>query len=165
MTETTPFNWKERAGIALLVLSFISFWSILGVPWLDGTTAEKAYIAGALAIGGEVIFWIGVLVAGRDFMKRYQPKFSWQRVKEEWLRNARGEDEEGRDRAVGANDRPAGGPPADAIDDESRPAATQRESTAIEASTSAARTAVASEQTPPSLDGSQQPPQSPPRDK
>ena len=94
MSETSPpFTWKERAGVALMAVSFVLSWSILAVPWLGGTFGEKAMIAGALAVSGEVVFWIAVLVAGRAFMQRYRVGALWQKYKAEWLRNARDEND------------------------------------------------------------------------
>jgi hypothetical protein len=82
--ERAPFNWKERAGIVLMVLSLMVSASILGVPWLDGSTAWKATVAGGLLVAAEAVFWVGVLIAGRDFMRRYRAWFSVERLKALW---------------------------------------------------------------------------------
>ena len=79
--ERAPFNWKERTGIGLMILSFLVSTAIFAVPWLEGSTAWKAAVAAGLLVAAEAIFWVGVLVAGRDFMRRYRGWFSIKRLK------------------------------------------------------------------------------------
>ena len=74
------WNWREWTGVVLFVLSFIMFWSILAVPWLDAPVSTRAWLAGALAVGAEVVFWVGVLIAGRDFMRRYRAHLSPRKI-------------------------------------------------------------------------------------
>ena len=76
----SDWNWREWTGVILFVLSFVMFWSILAVPWLDGSVAWRASIAGGLAIGAEVVFWVGVLIAGRPFMRRYREYLSLKKI-------------------------------------------------------------------------------------
>lgn len=71
-----PLSIAEWIGIALMVLSFLLFWSILALPFVGDLGVHKGVVAGAMAIGGELVFWLGVLVAGRDFMRRYRDRFS-----------------------------------------------------------------------------------------
>lgn len=83
----SDWNGREWTGVVLFVLSFVMFWSILAVPWLDAPVSTRAWIAGGLAVGAEVVFWIGILIAGRDFMRRYREYLSLRRILE-WLREA-----------------------------------------------------------------------------
>ena len=76
----SDWNWREWTGVILFVLSFLMFWSILAVPWLDGSVAWRASIAGGLAVGAEVVFWVGVLIAGRPFMRRYREYLSLKKI-------------------------------------------------------------------------------------
>jgi hypothetical protein len=80
IARMSNWNGREWTGVVLLVLSFIMFWSILAVPWLDASVSTRAWIAGSLAVGAEVLFWIGILVSGRDFMHRYRKYLSPRKI-------------------------------------------------------------------------------------
>ncbi len=58
-----------RLGVLLIVLSFLGWLLILAVPFL-GLNGGAAVATGVgLAIGAEVIFWLGVVLVGRDTWK------------------------------------------------------------------------------------------------
>ncbi|MBA2308765.1 MAG: hypothetical protein H0W01_05580 [Pseudonocardiales bacterium] len=61
-----------RVGVLLIVLSFLAWLLILAVPFVLSGGAAVATGVG-LAIGAEVIFWLGLILAGRD---------TWRLVKE-----------------------------------------------------------------------------------
>lgn len=75
-----PLSIAEWVGITLMVLSFVLFWSILALPFVGDLGVHKGMVVAALLIGGEVAFWLGVLIAGRDFMRRYRDQFSIRRL-------------------------------------------------------------------------------------
>lgn len=81
------WNGREWTGVVLFVMSFVMFWSILAVPWLDAPVATRAWLAGGLAVGAEVVFWIGILIAGRDFMRRYREYLSPRKILA-WIKDA-----------------------------------------------------------------------------
>ncbi len=55
-----------RLGVLLIVLSFLGWLLILAVPFL-GLSGGAAVATGVgLAVGAEVIFWLGVVLIGRD---------------------------------------------------------------------------------------------------
>ena len=75
-----PFTLRERTGIALAVLALVLQWSVLAVPFSDLDTSDKLWLAGGLTVAGELAFWLGVLVAGRDFVRRYRDRISIKKL-------------------------------------------------------------------------------------
>ena len=76
-------NRNEKIAAAL-VLTSIGFWAgLLLVPFVAGTGSTKAILCGVLIVAGEATFWIGVLIVGREVMKRlrgrfFPKKWSWR---------------------------------------------------------------------------------------
>lgn len=62
----------KKLGIVLVVLSFILYSGILLVPAMPFSLGVKALITSALVILGEVSFWVGGFILGRDVIKRYK---------------------------------------------------------------------------------------------
>lgn len=63
---------QKSLGWLLIAVSFVLWGLIAVVPFLGFTGAEIAGITTALVIAGEVTFWLGLLLAGRD---------AWERIK------------------------------------------------------------------------------------
>ncbi|WP_035790081.1 transporter suffix domain-containing protein [Clostridium beijerinckii] len=61
----------KKLGILLIIISFIPWIFILGVPWLDIDVGIKAIIVTVFIVLGEVLFWVGAVLAGRDIVKKY----------------------------------------------------------------------------------------------
>lgn len=93
--SSTPLTIKERLGIALVVLSFLLFWSMLALPFIGDVGVHKGWVAGGLAVAAEVVFWLGVMVAGRDFMRRYRDRLSIRKLIA-WLKDETVEDKTAR---------------------------------------------------------------------
>ncbi|HZG86822.1 transporter suffix domain-containing protein [Paenibacillus sp.] len=62
----------KRIGIFCIVLSFALYALLLAVPFLPAGSSGKAGAAAALVIAGEVAFWIGGLLLGREVIKKYR---------------------------------------------------------------------------------------------
>jgi len=59
-----------------LVVSSIGFWaSLLLVPFVADTHSSRAILWVILIVAGEATFWIGVLIVGREVMKRVRNRF------------------------------------------------------------------------------------------
>jgi hypothetical protein len=58
-------------GLSLIVLSWIFWGMILCVPFLKLGIRESAFAITALFIGTN-IFWVGVMLVGNDFLKKYK---------------------------------------------------------------------------------------------
>jgi hypothetical protein len=76
-------NGRERAGLALVVLSGVAYMGLFAVPWLPLSLAGKSAAAVALVVGGEALFWLGVLIAGREIMRKYRHLLSPRQLKQE----------------------------------------------------------------------------------
>ncbi|MBW4693513.1 MAG: transporter suffix domain-containing protein [Lyngbya sp. HA4199-MV5] len=79
----------KQLGIVLIIVSCLVWLAIAAVPLLPFTLAQKAAIVPGLLIGGEVIFWCGALLVGKEVAARYRerlnPRLLWQR----WKRSSR----------------------------------------------------------------------------
>ena len=61
----------KKLGIILIVISFILWIFILGAPWLPMSTTLKASMVAILIVLGEVFFWGGTVLVGKDIVKKY----------------------------------------------------------------------------------------------
>jgi hypothetical protein len=69
---------KKKVGIAFIVLSFVLWILIPVIPFLSLSGAVKTAIVSGLFIGGEVFFWLGALLAGKDIVKTFIQKY-WRK--------------------------------------------------------------------------------------
>jgi hypothetical protein len=74
-----------RAGVLLIALSAVGWLLILAVPALGPGGARSAAVVAGLVVGAEVVFWLGLALAGRDTWAlarehgwRGVPKALWQ---------------------------------------------------------------------------------------
>ena len=66
----------KKLGIILIVISFILWIFILGAPWLPMSTTLKASMVTILIVLGEVFFWGGTVLVGKDIVKKYMERFN-----------------------------------------------------------------------------------------
>lgn len=66
----------KRIGIFCIVLSFVLYGLLLAVPFAPFGTSTKAGIATGLVVAGEVTFWGGGLLLGREAVKKYRKYMS-----------------------------------------------------------------------------------------
>jgi hypothetical protein len=79
-------NWKLRAGIVLMILSAILFLCIPVVPFLAIDNKIKISISTILFILGEVTFWGGGILVGKELFSKYKSYFNpknWFRKEKE----------------------------------------------------------------------------------
>ena len=62
----------QKLGLGLIIVSFVPWLAILFVPSLALTLAQKAALVPSLAIIAEVIFWLGVLIVGKEAAQKYR---------------------------------------------------------------------------------------------
>jgi hypothetical protein len=60
-----------KIGLVLIVASCLLWIAILFVPILPVSIAEKAVIVTSLILVSEVMFWLGILLAGKELAHRY----------------------------------------------------------------------------------------------
>ncbi|MGD6963683.1 transporter suffix domain-containing protein [Fictibacillus phosphorivorans] len=73
---------KKKIGIIFIILSFVLWILIPVIPFLSFGAGLKTAIVSGLFIGGEVFFWLGALLAGKDIMKNFIKKY-WRRDKKD----------------------------------------------------------------------------------
>jgi hypothetical protein len=73
-----------KLGISLIVTSCLIWVAILFVPLLSTSVVQKATLAASLVVISEVLFWVGILLTGKELAHRYRrqlnPYYWWQRV-------------------------------------------------------------------------------------
>jgi hypothetical protein len=83
-----PLTWVAKLGVGLAIGSFIP-WCLLPVlPFLPLPVGQKAIAAGLMVGGAEVMFWVGVVLAGKAVIQRYRGKLKLGRIGA-WLRGKR----------------------------------------------------------------------------
>ncbi len=74
---------QSKFAVTLVIVS-CAFWAgLLLVPFLGMTAAQASAFSLGCIIAGEVTFWGGALIVGRDMMKRYAQYLSpknWRRA-------------------------------------------------------------------------------------
>ena len=75
---------QAKLGLALIVTSCLLWAAVLVVPLLPFSSLNKAIIVTSLVIVSEVIFWLGILLAGKDLAHRYRRQLNpltwWRRI-------------------------------------------------------------------------------------
>lgn len=66
------YNWKLKAGIAILILSLSTSPMIVLTPFLHLDTKTKIAITTALVIIGNVTFYTGGFLVGRELFTKYK---------------------------------------------------------------------------------------------
>lgn len=74
---------KKKTGIIFIILSFFLWIFIPIIPFLSLSAAVKTGIVSGLFIGGEVFFWLGALLAGKDIVKKFIQKYWHKKEKED----------------------------------------------------------------------------------
>ena len=73
-----------RIGAILIVLSCLLWIAIFFVPMFSFSLAEKALIVTSSIVISEVIFWLGILLVGKELAHRYRqqlnPAYWWQKI-------------------------------------------------------------------------------------
>ncbi|MBW4447982.1 MAG: transporter suffix domain-containing protein [Spirirestis rafaelensis WJT71-NPBG6] len=74
----------QRLGLILIVLSFLPWVAIaFVVPFLPLSAAQKAVSVPLLLVLAEILFWLGVLLLGKEVAQRYRQYFTLGFVKKQ----------------------------------------------------------------------------------
>lgn len=65
-------NWKMKLGLFLMLLSTLIFMSLLIVPLLKIIGKEKITITTIIIVAGEITFWSGGLLVGKEILGKYK---------------------------------------------------------------------------------------------
>ena len=75
----------QKLGLGLIIVSFVPWLAIFFVPSLALNLAQKAALVPSLAIIAEVIFWLGVLIVGKEAAQKYRQYLNivtlWRQLK------------------------------------------------------------------------------------
>lgn len=69
-------TWKFKLGIVLLVVCVIAFLAIPVVPFLDLESSAKITLSTVLLVIGEITFWTGGLLLGKELFSKYKAWFN-----------------------------------------------------------------------------------------
>lgn len=65
-----------KIGMGMIVLAFICWSGALLVPFTDFSIKAKAGIITGILVVGEVVFWIGLLLAGKEGFAKIKSYFN-----------------------------------------------------------------------------------------
>jgi len=69
-------NWKLRVGIFLMIVSVPLFLVLPVMPFLDLDGKTKITLSTIFLISGEVLFWAGGLLVGKELFTKYRSYFN-----------------------------------------------------------------------------------------
>lgn len=84
----------QKLGLVLIILSF-SPWLIIAlvIPFLPLSVAQKALLIPVMLVVAELIFWLGVLLVGKELAQKYRRylnrRYLLMRLKRFWRRRKR----------------------------------------------------------------------------
>ncbi|MDF2557257.1 MAG: hypothetical protein K0R71_1085 [Bacillales bacterium] len=76
-------NKLKIIGIILIIFSFIAWGGIFALPLFNLSAGIKVSVGGLLVIIGEVFFWSGSLLIGKEIVKRFFSKLLKKKDKAE----------------------------------------------------------------------------------
>ena len=74
-------KWKLKLGLTLISVSVAIFLMLFALPFVSINTKVKIALTTAFIIGGEVMFWVGTLLIGKDVYLKFKAKLK----SGEWL--------------------------------------------------------------------------------
>jgi hypothetical protein len=76
--------YGQKIRCCINLMSFILWIFILGAPWLPMSTTLKASIVAILIVLGEIFFWGGTVLVGKDIVKKYMHCINPMRWVRKW---------------------------------------------------------------------------------
>lgn len=67
-----PGKVMRKAAIGLVILSFLLYGLLAAVPFLPVGMKAKALAGGTLVAAGEVSFWVGAIILGKELVSKYK---------------------------------------------------------------------------------------------
>lgn len=75
----------KKLGIGLILVSFLPWLVVAAAPFLALSIAQKAVLIPVLIGVAELMFWIGILIVGKEVAERYRrwlnPRYLWERIR------------------------------------------------------------------------------------
>jgi hypothetical protein len=79
MARAKPITIKTACGYTLLALSFLAWGAILALPLFQISVGLAAALTTGLIIAGEVTFYLGIALLGKDVWDKIKAFFSIRR--------------------------------------------------------------------------------------
>ena len=67
-------KWKLKIGITLISISMAFFLIIFALPFISMDLKIKIVLTSVLVIVGEVSFWVGTILIGKDIYLKFKEK-------------------------------------------------------------------------------------------
>lgn len=80
-------------GVAMIVLSLVMWGAVFSIPFLNISMGHKILAGTILTINGEVLFWFGTGILGRDILKKIWNKWKNRGNRKDNNENGSGEEE------------------------------------------------------------------------
>ncbi len=74
-------KWKLKFGIVLISISMVIFLMSFAFPFVSMDTKLKIALTTTFLIAGEVMFWVGTILIGKDVYLKFKSKLK----SGEWL--------------------------------------------------------------------------------
>ena len=74
-------RWKFKLGIILISVSVAIFLMLFALPFVALDTKVKIVLTTVFMISGEVMFWVGTILIGKDVYRKFMAKLK----SGEWL--------------------------------------------------------------------------------
>jgi hypothetical protein len=65
-------KWKFRFGIVVILISIAVFFVLFAIPFLSISVKTKLALTPALLVAGEVLFWLGIVLIGKDVYLKFK---------------------------------------------------------------------------------------------
>ena len=81
-------RWKFKFGIVIIVISIVIFLTLFAIPFLAINVKTKLALTPVLLVAGEVMFWLGIVLIGKDVYLSFKAKLkdAWQTNKQHRLK-------------------------------------------------------------------------------
>jgi predicted ABC-type exoprotein transport system permease subunit len=75
----------RKLGLVIIISSFLPWVVIFAiVPFLSFPLSQKALLVAGLIASGDILFWVGVLLVGKEVVQRYYRYFNPRFLKIHW---------------------------------------------------------------------------------
>ena len=65
-------KWKFRFGTGMISISILVFLMLFAIPFLSLNLKTKLALTPILLVAGEVMFWLGILLIGKDVYLKFK---------------------------------------------------------------------------------------------
>ncbi|MDE3837794.1 hypothetical protein C0966_00020 [Bacillus methanolicus] len=75
-TLSSKRSTLRKVGIGLIIMSFVLYGALLLVPLIPFSTGTKVIISSVLVLSGEITFWVGGIILGKEVVTKYRKYFN-----------------------------------------------------------------------------------------